>query len=87
MCTKLMPLEIRWINDVPFQLLLHHTLFQNVVFYMAPFSEHYERCLFKYIENFTAKNWKFSYKNSDIFHISAEIRNLMETPVNRSFTI
>ena len=29
--------------------------------------------LFKYIENFTTKNWKFSdKKNSDIFHISAQ---------------
>ena len=28
-------------------------------------------CLFKYIENFTTKSWKFSDKNSDIFHISA----------------
>ena len=29
--------------------------------------------LFKYIENFTSKNWKFSdKKNSDIFHISAQ---------------
>ena len=27
---------------------------------------------FKYIENFTSKNWKFSDKNSDIFHISAQ---------------
>ena len=25
--------------------------------------------LFKYIDNFTIKNWKFSDKNSDIFHI------------------
>ena len=25
--------------------------------------------LFKYIENFTTKNWKFSDKNSDIFFI------------------
>ena len=33
---------------------------------------HYENRLFKYIENFTAKNWKFSDKNSDIFHISAQ---------------
>ena len=24
------------------------------------------------IENFTTKNWKFSDKNSDIFHISAQ---------------
>ena len=28
--------------------------------------------LFKYIEKFTTKNWKFSDKNSDIFHISAQ---------------
>ena len=28
--------------------------------------------LFKYIENFISKNWKFSDKNSDIFHISAK---------------
>ena len=28
--------------------------------------------LFKYIENFTTKNWKFSDKNSYIFHISAQ---------------
>ena len=28
--------------------------------------------LFKYLENFTTKNWKFSDKNSDIFHISAQ---------------
>ena len=27
--------------------------------------------LFKYAENFTTKEWKFSDKNSDIFHISA----------------
>ena len=30
--------------------------------------------LFKYIENFTSKNWKcLDKKNSDIFHISAQI--------------
>ena len=28
--------------------------------------------LFKYIDNFTTKNWKFSDKTFDIFHISAE---------------
>ena len=28
--------------------------------------------LYKHIENFTSKNWKFSDKNSDIFHISAQ---------------
>ena len=27
--------------------------------------------LFKYIENFTTKNWNFSDTNSDIFHSSA----------------
>ena len=70
--------------------------------------------LFKYIENFTSKNWKFLDKNSDIFHISAQnidcgyslepprrggsneyhnlcfeadIRKLMYTPVNPSFTV
>ena len=69
--------------------------------------------LFKYIENFTTKKWKFSDKNSDIFHISAqnidcgyslepprrggsneypqsmflaEIRKIVYTPVNPSFT-
>ena len=31
-----------------------------------------ETRLFKYIENFTTKNWKFSDKNSDIFNISAQ---------------
>ena len=29
-------------------------------------------CLFKYTENFTIKKWKFSDKNSDKFHISAQ---------------
>ena len=30
-------------------------------------------CLFKYIENFTSKNWNFSdKKKNDIFHISAQ---------------
>ena len=28
--------------------------------------------LYKYIENFTSKIWKFSDKNSDSFHISAQ---------------
>ena len=30
------------------------------------------KCLFKYIENSTSKNWNFSDKNSDIFHISVQ---------------
>ena len=29
-------------------------------------------CLFKYIENFSNKNWKLSNKIFDIFHISAQ---------------
>ena len=28
--------------------------------------------IFKYIDKFTTKNWKFSDKNFDIFHISAQ---------------
>ena len=28
--------------------------------------------LYKYIENFTTKNWKFSDKKTVIFHISAQ---------------
>ena len=28
--------------------------------------------LFKYFENFTPKNWKFSEKNSDLFHNSVQ---------------
>ena len=40
--------------------------------------------LFKYIENFTTKNWKFSdIKKSDIFHISArniDCRYSLEPP-------
>ena len=36
-------------------------------------SEHITKThLFKYIENFTTKNWKVSDKNSDICHISAQ---------------
>ena len=71
-------------------------------------------CLLTYIENFTSKKWKFSDKNSGIFHISAqnidcgyslelswrggykeyaqsmvlaELRKIMYTHVNPSFTI
>ena len=28
--------------------------------------------LLKYIENFTTKNWMYSDKNSELFHISAQ---------------
>ena len=31
--------------------------------------------LFKYIEDFTSKIWKFSEKKNDIFHISAQARH------------
>ena len=34
--------------------------------------KHTKTRLFKCIENFTTKNWKFSDKNSDIFRISAQ---------------
>ena len=33
--------------------------------------------LFKYIENYTTKNWKFSDINFDNFHISAQ--NVVDT--------
>ena len=39
--------------------------------------------LFKYIDIFTTKNWKFSDKNSDIFRISAQnidCRYSLESP-------
>ena len=61
---------------------------------------HYVTRLFKYIEKFhhQKKNWKFSDKNSNIFHISAQnighnlcfwakIIKIMYTHVNPSFTI
>ena len=37
--------------------------------------------LFKYIENFITKTWKFSDKNSDIFHISAQNIHYENTPI------
>ena len=44
--------------------------------------------LFKYIENFATQKWKFSDKNSDTFHISAQSIDcgyLLETPLWGSF--
>ena len=38
----------------------------NICFYIT------KTHLFKYIWNFTTKNWKFLDKNSDSFHISAQ---------------
>ena len=43
----------------------------------SPFVEYYnfhitKTRLFKYIENFTSENWKFSEKKSDMFHISVQ---------------
>ena len=64
-----------------------------------------QTCLFKYIENFTSKSWKFSDKKFFYFSYSAqntdwgssneypqsmfqaEIRKIMHTTVNPSFTI
>ena len=44
--------------------------------YTVQFSRHVfgitKTCLFKYTENFATKKWKFSNKNSDIFHTSAQ---------------
>ena len=40
-----------------------------------PFYTITKTCLFKYNGNFTTKKWKFSDKNSDIFHISAQNRD------------
>ena len=39
--------------------------------------------LFKYIENFTSNNWKFSDKNYDIIHMTAQnidCRHALEPP-------
>ena len=33
--------------------------------------------LFKYMDYYTTKNWKFSDKNSDIFHISPQKHRLL----------
>ena len=44
---------------------------------------HSKTCLLKYTENFTSKKWKFSDKNSDIFHISVQnidCENSLEPP-------
>ena len=44
-------------------------------------------CLFKYIEKFSTKKGKFSEKNSDIFHISAQNTDcgyLLELPLRGS---
>ena len=43
--------------------------------------------LFKYIENFTTKNWKFSDKNSDIFHIYHENMPILFWPPKPHFYI
>ena len=40
--------------------------------YFSSFSTITKTLLFKYIKNFCTKNWKFSDKNSDVFHISAQ---------------
>ena len=66
-------LTVRMNLEYPF----FHSLSRIAVPYMKVFfsSEKYQYItktrLFKYIENLTSKNWKFSYKKS-IFHISAQ---------------
>ena len=45
------------------------------LWYPCPLDTITKTCLFKYTENFTTKKWKFSDKNSDIFHISAQNKN------------
>ena len=66
-----------FILSLPFLSLLWFSLlfnFKNVVFIGKSMSRSTgyitKTRLFKYIENFITKNWKFSDKNSDIFHIS-----------------
>ena len=67
------PLKTLWILGYP----------QSALRRLCPRWAHMQTCrkcfapitktrLFKYIENFTTKNWKFSDKTSDIFHISAK---------------
>ena len=54
---------------------IKHYFFYLIILVIAPDKADFaitKTRLFKYIENFTSKNWKFSdKKNSDIFHISA----------------
>ena len=53
------------------EILLHDSLLNDQ--FILEVLTHYENTnFFKYIETFTTKNWKFSDKNSDIFHISAQ---------------
>ena len=42
--------------------------------------------LFKYIENFTSKNWNFSDKNFSIFHISAQNKQSLIPPIIQNTT-
>ena len=53
---------IRSESEAILQSLYSYTHYENM-----PIQIHVQ----VYIENFTTKNWKFSDKNSDIFHISA----------------
>ena len=49
-----------------FQMFCQQLFNQNLLFTIRKIH------LLKYIEYFTTKNWKFSDKNSDIFHFSAQ---------------
>ena len=46
-----------------FEKCIHYTYFRIIIT---------KTSLFKYTETLTAKTWKFSDKNSEIFHISAQ---------------
>ena len=51
-----------------------HAMTLFIHFREDPFLEGFiiKTSLFNYTENFTTKKWKFSDKNTDIFHISAQ---------------
>ena len=53
--------------------ITYFSCFQFCEYVRCSVGSHYENTpIQKYKENFTSKNWKFSDKKSDIFHISAQ---------------
>ena len=63
--------SIRFLSETNIENNLAAT-WENIPLTMCTLGSITKTRLFKYIDNFTAKNWKFSDKNSDIFHISAQ---------------
>ena len=62
-----------WIYSANTDLFCSGLLVQIFRVNMTPLQNITKTRLFKYIENFISKNWKFSdKKNTDIFHISAQ---------------